>query len=61
MSAQQDYLTSRQAAEIVGCKPVTIRQNVSRGKLTPVMTIGKVHLFRRSDIRRFKSQYIGKK
>lgn len=54
-------LTSSQAAQIVGCKPVTIRQNVARGKLSPAMTVGKTHLFRISDIKRFASHYTGKK
>lgn len=53
--------TSKEAAEYVGCKPVTIRQNVLRGKLKPLRKVGFMWVFSSSQIEKFKSHYSPKK
>ena len=53
--------TSKEAAEYIGCKPVTIRQNVLRGKLKPLRKVGFLWVFSSSQIEKFKSHYSPKK
>jgi len=61
MSEKKKEYTSREAAEYIGCKPVTIRQNVLRGKLKPLRKVGFLWVFAASQIETFKSHYQGKK
>lgn len=54
-------LTSKQAAEVIGCAEVTIRQWVHRGKLKPEGKIGFQWVFSVSQIEKARSHYTPKK
>lgn len=61
VSMEKREYTSKEAAEYIGCKPVTIRQNVLRGKLKPLRKVGFLWVFSSSQIEKFKSHYSPKK
>ena len=54
-------LTTAEAARLVGCAEITIRQWVRRGKLMPIARIGRYMVFSRSHIEYLRSHFCGKK
>ncbi len=56
-----DLLTSSQAAKLVGCKLVTIRQNVARKNLRPYAKIGGTYLFTRAQVEKFREKFQARK
>ena len=54
-------LTTAEAARLVGCAEITIRQWVRRGKLMPIARIGRYMVFSRSHIEYLRSTFVGKK
>ena len=54
-------LTTSEAARLVGCAEITIRQWVRRGKLMPIARIGRYMVFARSHIEYLRSHFGGKK
>jgi excisionase family DNA binding protein len=54
-------VTTSEAARIVGCKPVTIRQWVRRGKLVPAVKIGRYMAFYLSAVQLLASHFEPKK
>jgi excisionase family DNA binding protein len=59
--SEQKTVTTSEAARLVGCAEITIRQWVRRGKLTPIARIGRYMVFARSHIEYLASHYDPKK
>lgn len=56
-----ETVTTSEAARIIGCQPVTIRQWVRRGKITPAVKIGRYMAFYLSAIQLAASHFEPKK
>lgn len=57
----QDYLTSTEAAKLIGCASITIRKNVERERIRPIRKAGNTYIFTRQEVLRFKRHFQPKK
>ena len=57
----QEYLTSTEAAKLIGCASITIRKNVERERIKPLKKAGNTYIFTRQEVLRFKRHFQPKK